>query len=119
MGLNAASGLGLFLLAQAEQVTPGVYGSVLALVISAPGLNFGNLTALTMADAGKQAGVASALMGVMHYVMVAGIGYVVSLAVAEITSLPATIALCGVLALILCLSIRHPQPQENHPLGKG
>jgi DHA1 family bicyclomycin/chloramphenicol resistance-like MFS transporter len=119
MGLHAAFGLGLFMLAQAEQVTLVVYGSLLALAISALGLIFGNLTALTMADAGKQAGVASALMGVMHYVMAAGIGYVVSLAAAEITSLPATIALCGVLALTLCLSIRHPQPQENHPLGKG
>lgn len=113
MGLHALAGAGLFLLAQAGHATLEIYGSLLALAIGALGLVFGNLTALTMADAGKQAGIASALMGVMHYLMSAGVGYVVSFAAAGITSLPATIGVCGALALVLCASIRSGHAMEE------
>ncbi|WZB73687.1 multidrug effflux MFS transporter [Achromobacter insuavis] len=77
---HALAGLVLFLLARAGQAPFAVYAGLLAVAVGALGLVFGNLTALTMSHAGKQAGVASALMGTLHYLMSAAIGYAVSLA---------------------------------------
>ncbi len=104
--LHTVAGIGLLVLAQANQATLLLYGSVLAVAIGALGLVFGNLTALTMEDAGRQVGVGSALMGVMHYLMSAAVGYAASLAAPGLAPLPTTIAVCGALALILCLSVR-------------
>ena len=77
------------------------YGLLLGLAIGALGLVFGNLTALTMGDAGKQTGIASALMGVLQYLLSAVIGYVVSLAPQGAGLLPITIATCGCLAALM------------------
>lgn len=46
-----------------------VYRMLIGLAIGALGLVFGNLTTLTMGDAGRQTGIASALMGVLQYLM--------------------------------------------------
>lgn len=80
-----------------------VYVGLLAIAIAALGLVFGNLTALTMNHGGRQAGVASALMGTLHYLLAAGVGYVVSLATQGPALMPLTIALCGVMALVMCM----------------
>ncbi|QLF93403.1 multidrug effflux MFS transporter [Pseudomonas sp. ABC1] len=79
-----------------------LYASLLALGIGALGLVFGNVTALTMNAAGQQVGVASALMGVLHYLLAAIIGYLVSLSAEGPLQLPLVMALCGLLALATC-----------------
>ena len=63
---------------------------------------FGNLTALTMAQAGEQAGVASALMGLLQYLMGAVVGGLVTLAAPGLVPLPASILVCGLLAALCC-----------------
>lgn len=79
-----------------------LYLPLLGLSIWALGLTFGNLAAITMAHAGPQAGVASALMGLLQYLLGAAVGLASSLATPGLVPLPAVIALCGVLALLAC-----------------
>lgn len=102
LGVHAVAG-GLLSLA----VTTGVAGlevyvALLGLAIGALGLVFGNLTALTMNHGGPQAGVASALVGTLHYLLAACVGYVVSLAAQGPGLMPLTIAVCAVLAIVMC-----------------
>lgn len=56
-----------------------------------------------MGDAGRQTGIASALMGVLQYLMSAVIGYVVSRAPQGPGLLPLTIATCGCLAALMTI----------------
>ena len=102
LGIHTAAGLALAVSVQAGAAPLPVYAGLLALAIGSLGLVFGNLTALTMAEAGAQAGVASALMGMLQYLLSAIVGYVVSLAEAATAALPWSIAACGVLAMLLC-----------------
>lgn len=101
IALHALAGLALFLAARSAAVGLPVYAGLLAVAVGALGLVFGNLTALTMHYAGKQAGVASALMGMLHYLVAAVIGYVVSLLGQGIAALPLAVAACGAAALLL------------------
>jgi len=101
VALHILAGFSLFLLIQADLAGLIAYCVLLGLAIGALGLVFGNLTALTMGDAGKQTGIASALMGVLQYLMSALIGYVVSLAPQDPSLLPLTIATCGCLAALM------------------
>ncbi|CAB3707499.1 Bicyclomycin resistance protein [Achromobacter deleyi] len=103
IGVHALAGLALFGAVLAGQAPFAVYAGLLAVAVGALGLIFGNLTALTMSHAGKQAGVASALMGTLHYLMSAAIGYAVSLAPQGPGLLPVAIFACGVLAAGLCV----------------
>ncbi|SPU49734.1 bicyclomycin resistance protein (transporter) [Bordetella trematum] len=103
IALHGLAGLGLYLIVQAGGASLEVYIALLALAVGALGLIFGNLTALTMASAGRQVGVASALMGSLHYLLSAVIGYLASLAAAGPAALPAAIAVCAALAGGLCL----------------
>lgn len=75
-GLTVFTGAGtaLVLVADAAAASLPLYTALLALAIGAPGLVFGNLTGLTMDQADAQAGVASALMGMLQYLMSALIG---------------------------------------------
>lgn len=101
--LHVLAGLALFLLIQADGAGLIAYCVLIGLAIGALGLVFGNLTALTMGDAGKQTGTASALMGVLQYLMAAVIGYIVSLGPQGPGLLPLTIATCGCLAALMTL----------------
>ncbi|WP_407294033.1 multidrug effflux MFS transporter [Stutzerimonas zhaodongensis] len=101
VALHVLAGLSLFMLIQTDLAGLISYGLLLGLAIGALGLVFGNLTALTMGDAGKQTGIASALMGVLQYLLSAVIGYVVSLAPQGAGLLPITIATCGCLAALM------------------
>ncbi len=103
IALHGLAGLGLYLIVQAGGASLEVYIALLAFAVGALGLIFGNLTALTMASAGRQVGVASALMGSLHYLLSAVIGYLASLAAAGPAALPAAIAVCAALAGGLCL----------------
>ena len=100
---HGLSGLLLFALVQLGWASLMVYCSLLAVAVGSLGLIFGNLTALTMNSAGRQLGVASALMGSLHYLFSAVVGYLVSLAAPGPATLPLAIALCGVLTLGACL----------------
>ncbi len=102
IAVHALAGLALLLAVQAGVAGLGIYLGLLGLSIWTLGLVFGNLTALTMAQAGEQAGVASALMGLLQYLMGAVVGALVTLAAPGLAPLPATIFVCGVLALLCC-----------------
>ncbi|WP_462380979.1 multidrug effflux MFS transporter [Pseudomonas sp. Marseille-QA0892] len=101
IAIHALAGLVLFLLIQADSAGLAAYCLLLGLAIGALGLVFGNITALTMGDAGKQTGTASALMGLLQYLMSAVIGYLVSFAPQGPGLLPLTLTLCGVLAAVM------------------
>ncbi|PWF24143.1 multidrug effflux MFS transporter [Corticimicrobacter populi] len=103
LAVHTVAGLALWGVVQAGMATLGVYIGLIALAIGALGLVFGNLTALTMASAGPQAGMASALMGMVQYLMSALVGYGLSMAPSGPAALPVVIALCGALAFALCL----------------
>ena len=96
------AGLLLLMVVLAGVAVLPLYIAVLAFAIGALGLVFGNLTALTMAHAGGQTGVASALMGMLQYLLSAIVGYGVSLAVMGPLPLPLTIVICGALAILCC-----------------
>jgi DHA1 family bicyclomycin/chloramphenicol resistance-like MFS transporter len=100
VALHALAGFSLFMLIKTDLANLTVYCVMLGIAIGALGLAFGNLTALTMGDAGQQTGTASALMGVLQYLMSAMIGYFVSLAPQGPGLLPITLALCGSMAVL-------------------
>ncbi|WP_052383913.1 multidrug effflux MFS transporter [Litchfieldella xinjiangensis] len=103
LGMHALAGALLSLAVTSGMATFKVYVGLLAVAIGSLGLVFGNLTALTMNHGGRQAGVASALMGTLHYLLAAGVGYLVSLATQGPALMPLTIALCGIMAIALCV----------------
>lgn len=102
IGVHALAGVALFAVVRLGESSLWTYACLLAVGVGALGLVFGNLTALTMAHAGRQLGVASALMGTLHYLLSALIGYVVSLAAQGPLSLPVVLAVCGALAGLAC-----------------
>lgn len=104
LGLGLYTATGLLLLA-AVWVGPDsllLYAVLLALSIASLGLVFGNLTALTMHEAGAQVGIGSALMGMLQYLISAVIGFAVSLTPVSPAQLPGTIAICGALTCLAC-----------------
>lgn len=102
LGIHALAGALLYLVVMADMATFEAYVALLAVAIGALGLVFGNLTALTMNAGGAQAGVASALMGTLHYVIAAAVGYMASLVTQGPHLMPLTLTLCGMAALLLC-----------------
>lgn len=109
MALHGLAGALLAGLTLFGEPTLLLYSALLAVAVGALGLIFGNVTALTMACAGRQVGVASALMGVLHYLVAAVIGYAVSLAPQGASTLPIAIALCGGAALLISLQVSRPE----------
>lgn len=97
---HAAAGLALYLTVQMGFTSFIIYACILAFSISALGLVFGNVTALTMNNAGPQIGIASALMGVLQYMIASIVGYIVSLTAQGLGQLPISIGICGLLALL-------------------
>lgn len=102
IAVHAFAGLVLLVLVLLGWAGLGSYLALLGLSVWPLGLVFGNLTALTMAQAGEQAGVASALMGLLQYLMGAAIGALVTLAAPGLVPLPAAILVCGALAALCC-----------------
>ena len=100
--LHTLAGLSLLLAVRLGAVNLYLYAGLLSLALGTLGLVFGNLTALTMEHAGAQAGTASALMGMLHYLVSAIVGYLVILAAQGLEQMPLAIAVCGALALLLC-----------------
>lgn len=102
LGLHVLAAAALCLMVALNAVLLVGYALLLAWAIGALGLVFGNLTALTLNDGGEQAGVASALMGTLHYLVAAGVGYLANLVTQGLGVVPTSIVICGTLALMLC-----------------
>ncbi|MEH4877857.1 multidrug effflux MFS transporter [Klebsiella variicola] len=100
LSIHTLAALCLFVIARSEIGGMPLYGCVLAIIIGSLGLIFGNVTALTMNNAGPQVGTASALMGMLQYFIAAVIGYVASLFVQSPDLMPLVITFCGALAAI-------------------
>lgn len=84
------------------------YSILLGFGMAMLGLITGNLTALTMAHTQRHAGIASALMGLIQFLLAATIGFVASIAAApSLYTLPIALLLLGLLAMGLCLIGRH------------
>ncbi|MGG4775666.1 Bcr/CflA family efflux MFS transporter [Alcaligenaceae bacterium 429] len=108
--LHLLSGALLFLIVKLGLASLWSYATLIALAVGSLGLIFGNLTALTMHHSGKQAGVASALMGTLQYLISALAGYVVAFFGQGPAVLPLAIAGCALLALLCCKLAERPQP---------
>ena len=108
--LHLLSGALLFVIVQLGLASLWSYATLIALAIGSLGLIFGNLTALTMHHSGKQAGVASALMGTLQYLISALAGYVIAFFGQGPAVLPLAIAGCALLALLFCKLAERPQP---------
>ncbi|MEB6377749.1 multidrug effflux MFS transporter [Leclercia adecarboxylata] len=98
--IHTSAALVLFIFVKTGTPDVHVYAGLLALSVAALGLIFGNLTALTMNNAGSQVGTASALMGMLQYLISAAVGYVVTLFAQEPGLMPLSITICGALALL-------------------
>lgn len=111
IAVHALAGLVLLLAVLLGWAPLPLYLGLLGLSIWPLGLVFGNLTALTMAQAGDQAGVASALMGLLQYLMGAALGLVAALVAPGLVPLPTAIMVCGALAGACCWwAGRSPSP---------
>ena len=84
------------------------YSILLGLGMAMLGLITGNLTAMTMAHTQQHAGIASALMGLIQFLLAATIGYLASIAAApSLYTLPIALMLLGFIAMGLCLIGRY------------
>lgn len=72
------------------------------------------VTALAMSHAGQSIGVASALMGTLHYLLSAVIALLAGL-LAPRTGLPLSMAAGGLAAIALCLWARRLVTSSNRP----
>ena len=80
------------------------YSLLLGLGMAMLGLITGNLTAVTMAHTQQRAGIASALMGLIQFLLAATLGYLASLIAApSLYTLPVTLLSLGLVATALCL----------------
>ncbi len=80
------------------------YSILLGLGMAMLGLITGNLTALTMAHTQQHAGIASALMGLIQFLLAATIGFIASISAAPtLYTLPLALLVLGISALGLCL----------------
>lgn len=80
------------------------YSLLLGLGMAMLGLITGNLTAVTMAHTQQHAGIASALMGLIQFLLAATLGYLASLIAApSLYTLPVTLLSLGLVATALCL----------------
>lgn len=100
LSIHTLFALALFVIARSNIGGMPLYIGILAIIIASLGLIFGNLTALTMNNAGQQVGTASALMGVLQYLIAAVIGYVAALFTQSPALMPLIITFCGVLAIV-------------------
>ena len=110
MGLSGFIVIGLVLLGLVALGWENLwsYSIFLGLGMAMLGLITGNLTAMTMAHTQQYAGTASALMGLIQFLLAATIGFIASIIAApSLYTLPVTLLLMGVLAMALCVRGRH------------
>lgn len=92
----------LCLLVWFEQVSLWHYAVLLGFGIGTLGLITGNLTAVAMGYTRQHAGIASALLGLMQFMLAAALGFVVSFLAPSLLTLPAAFVVFGGLALLCC-----------------
>jgi len=104
IGISCFIGIGVVLLSlvQLERIALWSYSLLLGLSVAMLGMILGNLTALTMAHTQQHAGIASALMGLMQFLLAAMIGFLVSLTAPTLSTVPLALIVFGVLSLSLC-----------------
>jgi DHA1 family bicyclomycin/chloramphenicol resistance-like MFS transporter len=100
---HAVIGAGLWGLVAIGLAGTWTYAAGLWLGTATIGLTFGNLTALTMARAGEQAGTASALSGVLQMAFGAGIAALAAALEPGPRPLPIVFVVCGTVSLLCCL----------------
>lgn len=106
LGMCIFSGASLILLLSVSLSTLSLwqYVALLGLSIWSTGFIFGNVTALTMQQSPQHlTGAASSLMGLLQYAFASLIGFIVSLFEINISLLPASLFICGAIALGLCV----------------
>ncbi|WP_151837843.1 MULTISPECIES: multidrug effflux MFS transporter [unclassified Acinetobacter] len=106
LGMCIFSGASLILLLSVSLSTLSLwqYVALLGLSIWSTGFIFGNVTALTMQQSPQHlTGAASSLMGLLQYALASLIGLIVSLFEINISLLPASLFVCGMIALSLCI----------------
>jgi len=115
IGVSCFIGIGIMLLTlvQLEWMALWSYSLLLGLSVAMLGMIIGNLTALTMAHTQQHAGIASALMGLMQFLLAATIGFLVSLTAPTLSTIPIALIVFGSLALGLSLIGRHFSQQPT------
>lgn len=104
LGGFITTGLVLLSLVQLNWESLWSYSILLGLGMAMLGLITGNLTALTMAHTQQYAGIASALMGLIQFLLAATIGFLASIAAPpSLSTLPIALLVLGLAALALCL----------------
>lgn len=103
LALHTAVGAALWTAVDTGLAGLPVYLAGLALAMATLGLTFGNLTALTMAEAGPQAGTASALMGLLQTAVGAAIGALAAGLDPGPQPLPVVFVACGVVSIGCCV----------------
>ncbi len=84
------------------------YSILLGMGIAMLGMITGNLTAMTMAHTQQHAGIASALMGFMQFVLAATIGFIASIIAApSLLTMPIALLVLGLAAMGMCLLGSH------------
>lgn len=78
--------------------------TLLWLAIGSLGLIFGNASAAAMAGASKEAGTASSLLGVIQYVLGAGVGILIGIVGTSALALACVLAICAFLACVACVA---------------
>ena len=97
-------GLALLALVQLGWEALWSYNILLGLGMAMLGLITGNLTAMTMAHTQQHAGIASALMGFIQFLLAATIGFIASIIAApSLYTLPVALLVLGLVAMALCL----------------
>ncbi len=110
IGLGGFMVIGLLLmsLVQLGWQTLWSYSILLGLGIAMLGMITGNLTAVTMAHTQQHAGIASALMGFMQFLLAATIGFIASIAAApSLFTLPIALLVLGLAAMGMCMLGSH------------
>ncbi|EKU54705.1 drug resistance transporter, Bcr/CflA family [Acinetobacter sp. WC-323] len=93
------------------------YTLLLGLSIWSTGFIFGNVTALTMQQSPQHlTGAASSLMGLLQYAFASLIGFIVSLVEVSINILPASLFVCGSIALGLSIYAASAKSSSAHQL---
>lgn len=97
-------GLTLLILVSLNWEALWSYSILLGFGMAMLGLITGNLTAMTMAHTQQYAGTASALMGLIQFLLAATIGFLASIVAApSLYTLPIALLVLGVVAMVLCL----------------
>lgn len=108
--LRAHTAVGVVLWGWVAAGEPGLWGYAfgLSLAMATIGLTFGNLSALTMAHAGEQAGTASALMGLLQMALGAAVGALAAGLAPTPGPLPIVFVACGAISLACCVLAARP-----------